>query len=626
MVPRRATVTPRARAVPDGEPLSFLDHLDRLLRRRATGVVNLFGPRGSGKTAALRHAAGALWARDHLLLVDDERSAEHAEWAGLRMLVVLTSRRRVSMPHLAAFEMPPWTDDDLIEYLLTVRKDRCASVMGRLKDAPGRAGLLGGLPELWAIVLDQMVEHDGLATPAEALRHWLAARLGDPYLRRLATDYCLRRVIGHRPGDDDDRNPGGDPPACFDSVDPAVGRLVAHAPVQLILAAQRVVWDLAEGKGCGHLRKVLPPELVAEVAALAAFRPGVMDELRWVVQDRRQRPAHPTAATILHATHTGWRPEPAERKPELPGARLGGAAWAGVDLAGANLGGADLSGANLDAAKLDDAKANAVDLHGATLRATSLTNFHAVKAALAHANLSAARAWRADFTSADLAGADLSGADLTQAVLLDADLRGASLRGATLRDAQMRGVNLEGADLCGASFRGAWLKSVCLCTTFLVGTRFAGARIVECDLQGVEMTSADFERTDFDGSDLAGSVLPGANLRGAKFHDAGLADVRWEGADLRGADFSGASFHTGSSRSGLVDSVVASEGTRTGFYTDDYDARDYKPPEEIRKADLCGADLRGAKVTNADFYLVDLRGARYTSDQATHFRKCGAML
>lgn len=39
----------------------------------------------------------------------------------------------------------------------------------------------------------------------------------------------------------------------------------------------------------------------------------------------------------------------------------------------------------------------------------------------------------------------------------------------------------------------------------------------------------------------------------------------------------------------------------------------------------CGADLRGAKVGKVDFYLVDLRGAKYTS-QGSHFRRCGAVL
>jgi uncharacterized protein YjbI with pentapeptide repeats len=82
----------------------------------------------------------------------------------------------------------------------------------------------------------------------------------------------------------------------------------------------------------------------------------------------------------------------------------------------------------------------------------------------------------------------------------------------------------------------------------------------------------------------------------------------------------------GSSRSGLVGSPIACEGSRTGFYTDDFNDQDFKSAEEIRKANLCGADLRGAKIDGVDFYLVDLRGAKYTADQADHFARCGAIL
>ncbi|MCK6462183.1 MAG: pentapeptide repeat-containing protein, partial [Planctomycetes bacterium] len=107
---------------------------------------------------------------------------------------------------------------------------------------------------------------------------------------------------------------------------------------------------------------------------------------------------------------------------------------------------------------------------------------------------------------------------------------------------------------------------------------------------------------------------------------AKVADVAWEGADLRGADLDGAIFHMGSSRGGLVESFLASEGTRTGFYTDDFDEQHFKSPEEIRKADLRGADLRGAKVERTDFYLVDLRDALYDEAQELHFRRCRAIL
>jgi len=117
------------------------------------------------------------------------------------------------------------------------------------------------------------------------------------------------------------------------------------------------------------------------------------------------------------------------------------------------------------------------------------------------------------------------------------------------------------------------------------------------------------------------SLLSGAYLDGVVWQDLDLRGVKLKGADLRGA-----TFHLGSSRSGLVGSPIAGEGSRTGFYTDDFDQQIYHPPEEIRKANLRGADLRGARIENTDFYLVDLRGARYTEEQFTHFRRCGAIL
>jgi uncharacterized protein YjbI with pentapeptide repeats len=102
--------------------------------------------------------------------------------------------------------------------------------------------------------------------------------------------------------------------------------------------------------------------------------------------------------------------------------------------------------------------------------------------------------------------------------------------------------------------------------------------------------------------------------------------VDWPRVSLRGADLTGASFHLGSSRSGRVGSTIACEGSKTGFYTDDYDEQEFKSPEEIRKANLCFADLRGAILEKVDFYLVDLRGALLDPEQEEHVRRCGAIL
>lgn len=160
----------------------------------------------------------------------------------------------------------------------------------------------------------------------------------------------------------------------------------------------------------------------------------------------------------------------------------------------------------------------------------------------------------------------------------------------------------------------------------LAEARFASARMGGCDLEYVELPEADFEDVDLGEAHLTGSVMPRADFRRADLRRAGLAEIEWEGADLRDADLRECSFHMGSSRDGLVFSPFAGEGSRTGFYTDDYEDQSFKPPEEIRKANLCGADLRGTRIENTDFYLVDLRGAIYTPEQREHFERSGAIL
>lgn len=67
-------------------------------------------------------------------------------------------------------------------------------------------------------------------------------------------------------------------------------------------------------------------------------------------------------------------------------------------------------------------------------------------------------------------------------------------------------------------------------------------------------------------------------------------------------------------------------GLADRFYTDEFAEQSFKAPEEIRKANLRGADLRGALLEKTDFYLVDLRDARFDMEQERHFHRCGAIL
>ena len=142
----------------------------------------------------------------------------------------------------------------------------------------------------------------------------------------------------------------------------------------------------------------------------------------------------------------------------------------------------------------------------------------------------------------------------------------------------------------------------------------------------MRLPGADFTAARLNGALLTDSVIRRGLFQRADLGGAGLADIQWEEADLRDADLRGAVFHLGSSRSGLVGSPLACEGSRTGFYTDDFDQQTYLPPESIRKANLCRTDLRGAKIEGVNFYLVDLRGAKYSPDQLEYLGHCRAIL
>jgi uncharacterized protein YjbI with pentapeptide repeats len=217
---------------------------------------------------------------------------------------------------------------------------------------------------------------------------------------------------------------------------------------------------------------------------------------------------------------------------------------------------------------------------------------------------------------------------LNNAQVTDADLSNTYF---SSREPDLSRRLLEIATVVGARFERVKLIDACLAGVRLRDASwsevdFSKSNLDGCDLEELQIVGAVFRGASLLGALLTGTVLPGADFREAELATAGLADVEWEGADLRGANLRGASFHLGSSRSGLVGSPIACEGSRTGFYTDDFTEQTFKAPEEIRKANLCGADLRGARIEDTDFYLVDLRGAKYDLSQAEHFRHCGAIL
>ena len=615
IVPGRARVRPRVYSPESGESVPLEDEIGPILATHDRGAVRVSGPDGSGKSTALTHLARLMPPHLQVTFLDGPDPPALAE-ASARGLVVFSDSSAPKL--LSDLKLAPWGEDEWIEYLLAGDRSLCAPVMARLARPGVERDLLEGIPELWRIVLDHMAADESIESPRQALRVEFDRCFTDPDYRKLIEGDCLDALVMR----------GKSPSRLIDCLrrhgpDEALFRLIRHRAVQLLLAADRIADEVARGAGCLVLAGPFPRDLVREAALQLAARPEAMDCLQLLMIGHDET-IQPMAASLLHALRVGWRPgKPA---PCLKGAYLEEASWAGVVLDGADLRDADLSRSDLWGVRLDRARLENAQLSSADLRTASMcaARFHG--ADLRRARMARARAEGADFESARLDSADLEGAFLDRAILRDADLSDARLTGASLVGADLSRARVEGADFSRADLSEAVMSGLKLAGARFEGASFTGVDLSGSDLEGMMLSRADFAGANFSNAMLTGSRMPDANFRGACLRAAGLAEVEWERADLRGADLRGAAFHLGSSRSGLVGSPIACEGSRTGFYTDDYNDQDFKSPEEIRKANLREVDLRGAILDGVDFYLVDLRGARLDPKQLDHVRRCGAIL
>jgi uncharacterized protein YjbI with pentapeptide repeats len=617
--PERAPVRPRVISPGSGEPMCLEEEVLGVLREGLRGAVRIAGGPGSGKTVALRHLRAVLPAELRVMVLDDPDPEVLARGAACG-LVVHAAAASSSTKCLATFAMAPWGEDEQIEYLVAVAREQCGSVMTRLKATADR-GWIGGSPELWRIVLDRMAADPTIASVRDALRRELAPRLSDDTVRRLVSGVCLGALMN--------RDAEAIAPSLREQLanccpDRSLARLVAHRPVQLLVAADGILAELAAGQPCQFLGEPLPRELVQEAGARLGDNNAARDRLEAIVGGNGEC-LHAMAASLLHAASPGWRPAPTAR-PRLSKAYLDRAEWSGIDLACMELEGTSFTRALLSGARLEGVCAAHGLFRGASLRGASLKIASLLGADLSAADLREVHAEAVELSDAKLNGANLSGARLPKAQLHRADLSGATLVEADLSAADFSWAEIAGADFTGAVLERAGLRGLILNRSEFRNARFTGADLSRCNLEGMELDGAVFREAYLREALLTGSSCPGVDFQGACLRGAGLAEIAWENARLAGADLRRATFHMGTTRSGLVASPIACEGSRTGFYTDDFDEQDFKSPEEIRKANLCGADLRGARIDDVDFYLVDLRGARYDPDQAEHFRRCGAIL
>ena len=633
--PQRAAVKPRIRTRDVGSvPLE--NELLPLLHAEANGIIALLGGTGSGRTAALRHLACMIPEDCRVHLFDNEKSPAVLKKPGL---VIYTGDRQITeLRHIAAFRLAPWSNDDLIEYLLAKHREQCASVMARVNAAEG-AKLLGGNPELWSVALDEFAADATLKKFSGALLKHLNARLDSALMAQprldclgktimtnetiIRTRVCRRKMEAGDVRINDLR--------WFDHIlsGDERWRLFRHEAVRMILAREQILADLRADSGCHYFVFRFARLFIRMLASSVKENPALLEKLRVLALNPDLQAM---TSSTLHAAGVDWIPDSKTgfnllaKKTDLGGAYLDRVQWPGLTLDSASFRCADLSNADLAGAELLAASFTEANCRHARMRGIKLKNVGAPRANFSHADLSEAKAMECHFIQCNFGGASLQNAHFWNCDFEGSDFSEASLRRCYLKHARFYGAKIDGADFSQCDLTQACLMGLRLRDAKFTGAIFHRADLRRCDLESMELPAADFSGADLSNAILTASFIPKGNFEGAILSRTGLADIQWERANLRNADLRGCTFHMGSTRSGRVDSDIACEGSRTGFYTDDYFDQPFKAPEEIRKANLRGADLRGAKLDKTDFYLVDLRDAKYDPDQAEHLRRCGAIL
>jgi len=615
---KRAPVRPRGLPLQSTTPLLLDEEIQYFLESGERGNIAILGPSGSGKTTALEHLAAILPSdvlEKQVALLDEPARCQLVD-EPVRLVIYSRWRYFPDVCHLAVYQLASWNQDELIEYLLSANRPRCASVMSRI--GADDHLLLGGLPELWRIVLDRLAADETIPDVRRALHRHLEDHLSDTDLLERARSACLNVGVAPELSLTD---------AVMEIARPGFAdrlvRLLFYPAVQGMLASERIATDLHGEASCDFLAKRLPRDLVEAAGRLIAGDERALEHLHTLLAGPPW--SHAMAVSLLHAAGASKCLRDA-CPTQLAGAYLSHVAWPGIQLPQADLRETDLTASDLRRAYLVGANANKANLNQARLMGACLNQFRAEEADLGGADLTCVCAERMKLIVANLELADFSRGQLPEAWFKESNLTAAIFRDAVLLGADFEGSILKGTDFSGADLTRAILSGLCLREAHWEGARFTEAQMKGCDLEYMTLPAAEFENANLHGALLTGSTMFGANFRGACLREAGLADIEWEGANLRHANLRRASFHMGSTRSGLVGSTIPCEGSKTGFYTDDYDEQTYKAPEEIRKANLCGADLRGAILDGVDFYLVDLRGALYDEKYTEHLRRCGAIL
>jgi uncharacterized protein YjbI with pentapeptide repeats len=580
---------------------------------RGSGGLMIVGGDGAGKTTALAHLAAVLPNADDIVLLDQPELAVAVE-AARHALVLFTSCDAPAAPDLHRVQLAPWSRDDLIEYLLAVHPTQCRSVMSRLSLPAG----LRESPLFWKSVLDALAANEQLGDLEQAIEACLEQCLRDPELQEAARWYCLGKVLQLQD-------------------EPCVERQLQHALAReslLFIKAGRVTQSVAREQAPNGLLSARSPELLAahwpldlvdKVALQLTPESDATNVLRQSLNSEEPQ-LYATAASLLVRIDPLWQPHKNLHRQGLDGAYLQHVNWQKCDLSKFVLKDANLTGADLRHTNLTEATVKQAVLFHCELSGARLSNAALIESSLEETDLSDAKCQKATFHGVCLQDATAQRANFDAAQFMNSDCQQADFRQARFRKALFDKVDLSAADFSEADLSGATLNDADLRTAKLSGACLQKAKLQRVNIEDVEWVAIDATGADLEGAMCTGSTLRSAILREAVLKGAELGEIHWEEADLRDADLRGATFHMGSSRSGLIFTPIACEGSRTGFYTDESLEQHFQSPEEIRKANLRSADLRGANVEGVDFYLVDLRGALLDPEQLEQARRTRAIL
>ncbi len=604
-------VEPRVISPGTGDRIRLVDAVENLLCNANRGILRLRGQRVE-VIAAIERLGSAFC--DQICDGTEWNIAQIAAIASQRIVIVSESS---AVRAALSLQLVPWDGDEILDYLVAHHRQECAWVREKIQKTSKfwRPTTANG----WRLALSTLALNPRCKSLKQAVEFVL-----DSYCRtdaRVKSKDAPSNGVEGRPTVDGDELAGRTPPTIQSLIsgDCAYSNCMMLRHWILCMREKRFPWNDST---------FTTPQLVEEMVL------GIQEESidwRFMLDPRRFDASYQhLAATLISKLDPKWRPD-SKRWALLGKGNFDGVTWSDFHFEG-NKGfliqfrSASFIRAHLRAARLkhlgfQHAAFMSADLQNAVFEECDLTNAEFSGASLSEIHFKSVNAPDSSFRSADLTHASLDSCNLISANFASARLHFSMFVRAALTNAIFSEANLE-----NALFKQCSLNQCDLTTAKLDGASFQDCAMHRCNFENVRAAGIDFDKSDLKNAWFTGSVLRNASFQGANLQHAALGEVDWERADLRGANLSQVTFHFGSTRCGLVDSPYPSHGTRTGFYTDDFDDQPFKSPEEIRKANLRGADLRGAILGQTDFYLVDLRDAQIDPHHIPHLKRCGAIL